>query len=129
MEESVRTPKRTPNPRSLKNLRAPWKPGESGNPGGCPRRALTEAYEAQLRRVKKGDKQKRTFAELIADAHIRKAMKGNTMAAKEVADRVEGKSRERLDVAVEVPLEFNVTVNFVDTDGSIRGMDLGELAE
>ena len=46
---------------------------------------ITDALRAQLSNVKKGDQQKRTFAEFIADAQIKKAMKGNTMAAKEVA--------------------------------------------
>jgi hypothetical protein len=67
--------------------------------------------------------------ELIADAQIQRAMKGNTMAAREVADRVEGKARERAEVAVEAPLEFNVTVNFVDKDGSVRASNLDELTE
>jgi hypothetical protein len=56
-------------------------------------------------------------------------MKGNVMAAKEVADRVEGKARERVEVAVEAPLEFNVTVNFVDKDGTVHPSELGELVE
>ncbi len=38
--ESVRTPKETPkvniHANSLKNLRAPWQKGQSGNPGGRP---------------------------------------------------------------------------------------------
>lgn len=90
---------------------------------------ITDALRAQLSNVKKGDRQKRTFAELIADAQIKKAMKGSTMAAKEVADRVEGKARERVEVAVEAPLEFNVTVNFVDSDGNVHASKLDELTE
>ena len=51
------------------------------------------------------------------------------MAAREVADRVEEKAGERVEVAAEAPLEFNVTVNFVDKDGSVRASNLDELAE
>jgi hypothetical protein len=41
--ESLRTVKRTMNPRSLKNFR-PWQKGESGNPGGRPRKPISDAY-------------------------------------------------------------------------------------
>ena len=71
------TPKRTPNPRSLRNLRSPWRKGESGNPSGRPKRPLTDAYNVQLAAVKKSDRQKRTYAELIAEAQIKQALKGN----------------------------------------------------
>jgi Family of unknown function (DUF5681) len=117
--ESLRTVKRTVNPRSLKNLR-PWKKGESGNPGGRPKRPVTEAYEEQLYRVKPGDRLKRTYAKLIAEAQIRKALRGSTMAAKEITDRVEGKARQTFDVALEGPVEFNLEIRFVDSDGDGR---------
>ena len=109
--------------------KTPFQPGQSSNPGGRPRMPITYALRDKLGQLKKGDPMRRTFADLIADAQIRKAVKGNTMAAKEVADRVEGEAGERLEVAVEAPLEFNVTVNFVDKDGSVRASDLSELAD
>jgi uncharacterized protein DUF5681 len=125
----VLTPKRTPNPKSLKNLRQPWKKGESGNPCGRPKRPLTDAYNAQLAAVKKSDKQKRTYAELIAAAQIKKALTGNTMAAKEIADRTEGKARQALDVeaALETPQEFHVDVHFVGPDGRHVKKELSDL--
>jgi Family of unknown function (DUF5681) len=113
----VLTPKRTPNPRSLKNLKPAWQPGESGNPCGRPKRALTEAYQAQLGRIKKGDAQKRTYAELVAEAQIKKALRGNTMAAKEIADRSEGRARQAVEVAIETIPNINLRVVFVDSDG------------
>jgi hypothetical protein len=124
----VLTPKRTPNPKSLKNLRRPWKKGESGNPSGRPKRPISEAYQAQLTRVKDGDPQKRTYAQLIAESQIKQAIKGNTMAAKEIADRVEGKARQDVEVTLETPLEFHVQVNFVDPDGKVQPMSLDEIA-
>src|SRR5215472_3784230 len=107
------------NPRSLKNLR-PFQPGQSGNPGGRPRRPLTDAYQAQLARVNDLDRQKRTYAEMIAAAQIKKALKGNTMAAKEITDRVEGRARQAVEVTLETPSEFHVQVNFVDVDGRVQ---------
>ena len=60
-------PKRRSNPRSLANLRPPWKPRQSGNPGGRPKRdeaallarAIFEhnpeaIYKAMLKALKKG---------------------------------------------------------------------------
>jgi hypothetical protein len=96
--------------------RTQFQPGQSGNPGGRPKRPLTDAYDEQLSRVKERDPQKRTYAELIADAQIKKALKGNTMAAKEIADRTEGKARQAVDVAFEIPSDFHLTVKFVDSD-------------
>jgi hypothetical protein len=54
---SVRTVKKTMNPHSLKNLRS-WKKGESGNPGGRPKRkpmveALHEAITEHPELLKK----------------------------------------------------------------------------
>jgi len=56
-------------------------------------------------------------------------MKGNTMAAKEIADRTEGKARQALDVEISqnAPLEFHVQVNFVDSKGTVKPQSLSEL--
>src|SRR6516225_259684 len=94
--------------RSLANLRPPWKPGESGNPSGH-RKPITKAYEAiitdrlppGLRKFKLGQRELElpegaTFADLIALGQCAAAIKGNTAAAEEIANRLEGK------VAVEV---------------------------
>jgi hypothetical protein len=115
--------KKRVNPRSLKNLRS-WKKGQSGNPGGRPKRPITDAYEAQLIKPVKGDLQKRTYAEMIAAAQIRKALRGNTMAAKEITDRIEGKARQALDVPVETPPEFNLSVRFVKSCAECAGKGL-----
>lgn len=60
-----------------------FKLGESGNPGGRPRKKpITEAYERALTdRV----------ADKIARGIIAAARRGNVKAASEIADRVEGK--------------------------------------
>jgi hypothetical protein len=115
MKKSLRTVKKTTktvNPRSLENLR-PFQKGQSGNPGGRPKLLITDAYQQQLTQIKKG----RSYAELIADAQIKKAMKGDTAAAKEIADRTEGKARQQSELATWLSaenVEFNLNVHFVD---------------
>lgn len=80
---------------------------------------ITEAraYQAQLSRIKKGDAQKRTYAELVAEAQIKKALRGNTMAAKEIADRSEGRVRQAAELATETMPDINLRVVFEDSDG------------
>jgi DnaJ-class molecular chaperone len=99
----------------VENLK-PWKPGQSGNPGGRPRNILGEAYEEILVRVVPNDSKKRTYAQRIAEGQIKAAVKGNTAAAREIADRTEGKPRQRLDIAHEDdgPLMFNLNVKFTE---------------
>ncbi len=73
-----------------------WKPGQSGNPGGRPRTsALAEAYRVKLASLVPGDAQGRTFAEAIADTVALLALKGDIRAAQELADRAEGKPRQK----------------------------------
>src|SRR5436190_23278783 len=105
------------NPRSLKNLR-PFARGMSGNPGGRPRKLLTEAYQEQLTQVLAGDPKRRTYAEAIVHAQIKQALKGNTAAAKEIADRTEGKAGQAIEFSLEGTPEFHMNVRFVDSEGS-----------
>src|SRR5215471_19804879 len=88
----------------IENLRPPWKKGESGNPNGRPKRKpITQAYEAvinqrlpaHLREIKLGRHtlelpEGATFADLIALGQAAAAIKGNTAAAEEIANRLEG---------------------------------------
>src|SRR4051812_2849122 len=83
-------------------LRNQWKPGQSGNPGGKPKKKpVTELYEEML-----------SDPDLVADLRnaIAKAIKKGNMAmvlqVKEMTDRVEGK--------VTQPIEADVTVNLAD---------------
>jgi Family of unknown function (DUF5681) len=104
--------------------RTQFRTGESGNPGGRPRQSVSEAYRAQLSQSKKGDRQKRTYAELIADAQIRKALRGDTMAAKEVTDRVEGKARQAVDIGLEPMPDLNLRVCFIKSCAECAGKGL-----
>jgi hypothetical protein len=84
------------NPR-LAGLR-PWKPGQSGNPNGRPRRKpLTEELERLLDEIDPTDKKhRRTFRKRIVEALAFQVIKkGNVAAFTEIADRVEGKVAQR----------------------------------
>ena len=87
-------PKLTPEMEARK-----WKPGESGNMSGRPKRKpLTDAYAALLDKPIPSDMARQlkldestTYAQVIAMSLVREAVKGKVNAAAEVADRVEGK--------------------------------------
>jgi ribosomal protein L17 len=77
-----------------------FKPGESGNPGGRPKsKKLSEAYRALLEADPKTTVVPTTNAEAVAARLIKLAKKGNISAAREAADRAEGRP------AVSVSLE------------------------
>ena len=90
----------------IENLR-PWKKGQSGNLSGRPKKKpITEAYERQLKQSLPDDFRIRmklpegaTWADAVAVGQIRSAVKGNTQAAKEIADRLEGKVAQQLETA------------------------------
>jgi hypothetical protein len=81
-----------------------WKPGQSGNPAGRPKSiTLSEAMRLELAKMLPGDTQERTFAEVIAQQLVRAAATGNILAAKEIADRTEGKPKQA------IAMDMNVT--------------------
>jgi hypothetical protein len=76
--------------------------GVSGNPSGRPKLTrLTEALREQLAETLP-DAPERTIAEAIARALIREAVSGNVQAAREIADRTEGKPKQSIDVDLQV---------------------------
>lgn len=79
----------------LKNLK-PWKPGQSGNPKGRPRKnvCLTSLLKEEIKKANPQDKKKRTWAELIVIATMKLAIKGNPAALREVWDRIDGKAKD-----------------------------------
>jgi hypothetical protein len=83
----------------IKNL-TPWKAGESGNPGGRPKKKLvTDELERLLEQDAPGAKGK-TWAAVIAEALLRKARKGDVRAIAELANRIEGKPLQALELGV-----------------------------
>jgi hypothetical protein len=80
-----------------------FRKGISGNPGGRPRtRVLSEALRAQLGDIKPGDPTGRTSAEVVAANLIEIACgegPGAVHAANEIADRIEGRPRQSIEVS------------------------------
>ena len=80
-----------------------FRKGVSGNPGGRPRtRLLSEALRTRLGEVKQGDLAGRTYAEIVAENLIEIACgegPGAVHAANEIADRIEGRPRQSIEVA------------------------------
>jgi hypothetical protein len=87
--------RRKRSPRSLANLKPPWKPGQSGNPNGRPGDALTLDLHKIL-----GDEWRAglTIGEHIVWQVVKRALRGNLAAISFVWDRLEGKPRQALDV-------------------------------
>lgn len=75
-----------------------WKKGQSGNPTGRPKsKTLSDAYRKKLEEPVPNDPEGRTWAELIAEGQVRDAVRGNVQAAREIADRTEGKPRQSIE--------------------------------
>jgi hypothetical protein len=90
--------------RFTKDTPTAFKPGQSGNPAGRPKSiTLSEAMRLELAKMLPGDTQERTFAEVIAQQLVRAAATGNILAAKEIADRTEGKPKQA------IAMDMNVT--------------------
>ncbi len=87
--------------RQLANLK-PFKPGQSGNPAGRPKKALlSDALRRQLAIAAPGMPEK-TQAETIAAALIAEAIAGNVQAIREVGDRTEGKPAQAIALDLDV---------------------------
>jgi Family of unknown function (DUF5681) len=75
------------------NLR-PWRPGQSGNPGGRPKTKLfKEALEAELEAAGDDGPSLRKIARALLD----KAATADIPAIKELADRLDGKPTQILE--------------------------------
>jgi hypothetical protein len=84
----------------IENLR-PWKPGESGNPGGRPRtKSITEELQRLLDQ-EAPQSSGRTWASVIAGALLAKARKGDVRAIAELANRIEGKPFQTVDLTMD----------------------------
>jgi hypothetical protein len=76
----------------------PWPKGVSGNPGGRPKsKPLTEELERLLEQKPPKGKGE-TWAALIAQALVVKASKGDVRAISELANRLEGKPLQAIEI-------------------------------
>jgi hypothetical protein len=106
--EPQNTSANTPRPLPEGMEARKWQPGQSGNPGGRPKKKpVTELYEQILNDPKN--------VALFERAIIKALTKGNmamVLQLKEMTDRVEGK--------VTQPIEADVTVNLADAIAAAR---------
>jgi len=80
-----------------------WQKGQSGNPKGRPKGdiCLTTHIKRVLAEVCEDPKADgRTYAELFARALIANAIKGNGPAIKEILNRVDGVTKQTIDLAL-----------------------------
>ena len=97
------------NPNSLKNLK-PYKKGQSGHPGRTPKDvSLTSLLKEQIDTVPAGEKQGRTWRQLLVLAWLTGAMK-NPVLLKEVLDRLEGKVTQPIGGEGGQPIKIEVVV-------------------
>ncbi len=76
--------------------------GVSGNKNGRPKLTrLTDALREQLAETAPNAPEK-TIAEVIARALISEAVSGNVQAAREIADRTEGKPKQAIDLDLQI---------------------------
>jgi hypothetical protein len=96
---------RTPTEKQLEAIKPhQFKPGQSGNAGGRPRKGkFTEELELKAHELVPNDPEKRTWARFLAEQLFFAAAKGNVHAFAEIADRVEGKAIQRVDIERNLP--------------------------
>ncbi len=78
-----------------------WVKGQSGNRNGRPRKdcSLTSLLKVEIEKIPRGEKNKRTWRELLALAWLTAALKNpNGLAFKELLDRTEGRIAQPLAV-------------------------------
>lgn len=107
----------TARERQLAGLRM-WKPGQSGNPNGRPKKKpITARYEHRLEQpLPEPDRKKlclpkgATWGDAIAASQVLQARKGNVLAAKEITDRVEGKVPQAITGEDGEPVQMQIAV-------------------
>lgn len=85
-----------------------WKPGESGNPNGRPRKKpITELYERIL-----SDPENLAQIERAVTKALSKGQMAMVLQLREMTDRIEGKVMQ--------PIEADITVNLADAIAAAR---------
>ena len=86
----------------------PWKPGQSGNPGGRPKRDVAAEIS---RAIFEQD------SDAITRAFAAELKNGNAKVFSALADRAYGKPRQQIEFAGEDggPVQTSVVVHFVNT--------------
>lgn len=108
-DETPKAPENTPKYKLTPEMEeAQWKPGQSGNPGGRPKKKpITDLYDEILNDPEEMKK--------IRASVVKALVKGNmamVLQLREMTDRVEGK--------VTQPIEADITVNLADAIAEAR---------
>jgi Family of unknown function (DUF5681) len=95
-----------------------WKPGQSGNPGGRPKKKpLTDELEKILNTISH-DKAGKTYATRLVEAAVRRAIKKSDFALKEIWERTEGKVPQAVTGGNGGPVQFQVAVLYGPVEGN-----------
>ena len=94
-----------------------FKPGHPGGPGRRPS-IFGPAYEKALLETIPKDKKRRKFVELLANAMVQEAIAGknSVLAAKELADRIEGRPAQAVAGKGGGPMRMQVTITRIGDD-------------
>ena len=111
----------------VENL-TPWKPGQSGNPNGRPRKKpLTDAYLELMDKLGKdcGITETDTVPQIIAKMIARNAMEGDVVSAREITNRTDGLPTVHAEVTGKDggPIQLRSTQEFVKVIREIYGLD------
>ena len=90
----------------VENLK-PWKPGQSGNPGGRPR---TRPHTDELAKLLEGEAPNsdgKSWAFVIAEALLKRARKGDVRAFAVLANRMEGRPHQSIAVDVNANMSLS----------------------
>ena len=79
--------------RTLPPLETRWKPGQSGNPKGRPKKdeSIADLLKELVNALCPTDPEGRSYAELIARSLVHQGLKGNLGAIKEILNRLVGR--------------------------------------
>lgn len=93
---------------NTENLRPPWKPGQSGNPGGRPKgQSLTKILRDIL--DSEADDSGKLVAEHFVESVVTHAIeRGDSALVKEIFNRIDGKVPEKIEVATRKDIEVDI---------------------
>ena len=99
-----------------------WKPGQSGNPKGRPKKEklLEPLIRELLESKRRGDKEGRQWKMIVAEELLRQFTKGNPAAIKEVLNRIDGPVKQSVEIDAEVEAKTNAREYLIGEFNRIR---------
>jgi len=83
------------------------------HPSGRPCKPITDAYAHIAEQKYPGDPKGRTYAQVAAEGQFNAAIKGKTEAAREIADRLEGKAVQPVVGDNTAPMSVTLNIEVV----------------